>query len=106
MQHALRADGGGQGFGLLLGRLWRKMSEDNSELVAADAADNIGLAGLADQRLADGAQDGVASRMAVRVVDLLEVVEVEIDEARLDLVTLYQGDDARGFPHESAAVVD
>jgi hypothetical protein len=82
------------------------VSEHHGELIPAYAADNVCLARLADQRFADRPQHGVAGRVAVRVVNLLEVVEIEIDEAGLDLVPLHQGNDSGGFPHEGAAVVD
>ena len=106
VQHLLRRKRGNQRLGLRGGGFGIKMREQNGELVPADAADDIRLARLTDQHFADCADDGIARRMAMAVVDRLEVVEIEIDEARLDLVALHHGDHARGLAHEGAAIVD
>ena len=50
------------------------------ELVAADARQAVAVADHARARLGHGAQDGVAGRVAVVVVDRLEAVEVEEHE--------------------------
>jgi hypothetical protein len=50
--------------------------QDQHELVAADAADGVALAQHRAQPLAHALQQLVAGRVAERVVDELEVVEV------------------------------
>ncbi len=76
-----------QGFGSSASRAAsaRYVGQHHRDLIPADAAHDVRLARLPDQQLADAADHGVARRMSVGVVDRLEVVEVEIDEARLDL---------------------
>ena len=60
----------------------RRLHDD--ELVAAEARDDVGRAHQPAQAIGHGAQEHVAARMAERVVDLLELVEVdEHDGARL-----------------------
>ncbi len=82
------------------------MAQHHSELVAANAAHEVGFAGLADQGLANRPQHAVAGSMAVRVVDLLEVVEIEEDQAGLNLVAAHHRDHALGLAHEGPPVVD
>ena len=53
------------------------VDEQDRELVAALAADDVALADRARQALRDAAQDVVAGRVAEGVVDPLEVVEVD-----------------------------
>ena len=53
---------------------------DQRELVAAQAREVVDLADRLAARVRDGAQDGVADRVAVDVVDRLEAVEVEQHE--------------------------
>ena len=52
--------------------------QDDREVVAADPRHRIGIVDDALQAARTGAQQGVAGRMAERVVDVLEVVEVEL----------------------------
>ena len=62
------------------------VDQEDRELVTALAADDVALADGAGQALRDLAQDVVANRVAERVVDPLEVVEVheqQGDAARL-----------------------
>ena len=54
--------------------------EDEPELLAAVASAHIRFAGTSFQDLGKFRQDGVAVEMPVRVVDLLEVVEVDHHE--------------------------
>ena len=54
--------------------------EDDRELLATDSADIVARADRAAENLGDPDQDGVAERMAVDVVDLLEVVEIDHHE--------------------------
>ena len=56
------------------------LGEDQRELLAAVSTGEVDLAHAAEQELPDGAQDRVAGLVAMGVVDLLEVVEVEEDE--------------------------
>ena len=54
-----------------------RLGQDQHELLAAVAADQVGRAQVGGERLGDAAQDDVAGRVAVRVVDGLEVVDVD-----------------------------
>ena len=56
---------------------------DDGEFVAAEARDGVGLAHAAAQPLGHDLEQLVADRMAERVVDALEVVEVEIEHRKL-----------------------
>ena len=62
------------------GALAVDVADHQRELVAADARDQIGRAEPLAQHLGDRLEHRVAGRVAVRVVDLLEVVEVEHDD--------------------------
>ena len=72
----LGADALGQRPRALLGRL----VEDDAELLAAVARADVGFARARDQDLRQLGQHRVALQVAVRVVDLLEVVEVDHQE--------------------------
>jgi hypothetical protein len=50
---------------------------DQSELVAAEAGPGVACAGDRGQALGDLSQQRIAGKMAKRVVDLLELIEVE-----------------------------
>ena len=60
-----------------------RCGNEHEELLAAPAHDHVGLAQGLAQSLRDRHEDAVAGRVAVAVVDLLEVIEVEQDQ-RLD----------------------
>ena len=68
-EHAL-----GQAFALL-GAHGARL--DDGELVAAETREEIGLANAGAQALRDRLQQGIADRMAVGIVDLFELVEVD-----------------------------
>ncbi len=51
--------------------------EQHAELIAADAAHDVGRAHRALQAVGDDAQHRIAREMSERVVDLFEVVEIE-----------------------------
>ena len=53
------------------------LGQEEHELLAAVAADDVGRPQVGPDRLGDAAQDDVAGGVAVRVVDLLEVVDVD-----------------------------
>ena len=53
------------------------IGHDHHELVAAEAADLAAVARHLDQALADLDQELIAGRMAERIVDVLETVEIE-----------------------------
>ena len=55
------------------------LGHDDGELVAAQARDRVGLARAVAQPLAHQLQQLVADRMAERVIDALELVEVEAE---------------------------
>ena len=62
-----------------------RVGDDDGEFVAAHAADMAVGADLIDQPLGDGAQHGVALRVAERVVDRLEAVEIEEHDRARDI---------------------
>ena len=69
-------------------------AHDDDELLAAVAADQVGAAEAVAERAGDVAEDGVADQVAVVVVDLLEVVDVE--ERDGDRLAGRGGGDQRG----------
>ena len=69
----------------LLGPLIVGAAEDQRELVAAPAEEDVGLAHLFAQRVGDAAQALVAPRGAPDVVDALEVHDVEHQHRKRDL---------------------
>ena len=60
-------------------RLRARIALQDREFVAAEPRDRVVLADRAADALRDGAEQLVADRMAERVVDALEVVEVEVE---------------------------
>ena len=62
------------------------LGQDEHELLAAVAADEVGCAQAGRDRLGDAAQDDVADGVAVRVVDGLEVVDVDERDRQRALV--------------------
>ena len=56
---------------------------DDGEFVAAEPGDEIGLADAAAQPAGDAFQQFVADRVAERVVDALEFVDVDIEHGEL-----------------------
>src|SRR5581483_5910289 len=68
--------------------LERRLREDHRELVAADAARDVGAADDRAQALGDLAEDGVAAQMADLLVDRFEVVQVEEDQGEPSVVTV------------------
>ena len=62
------------------------LGEDQHEFLAAVPADHVGRPQVRAERLGDAAQDHVAGRMAVRVVDGLEVVDVDEGDRQRALV--------------------
>ena len=57
-----------------------RLDEDGAELVAAEAPDGVARPGRAQERGGEDAQEPVALGVPLRVVRLLEAVEVEEDE--------------------------
>ena len=66
-----------QALGHRKGVMGGEAGQQHGELLAADAEDGVLVADGAAQGLGDLAQRLVADRMAVRVVDALEVVDVD-----------------------------
>ena len=79
--------------------------QDHRELVAADAAGDVGVAHDLADALGDLGEHGVAGEVADAVVDRLEVVEVEDDQREPAVVALGARDLARERLVEVAAVV-
>ena len=82
------------------------LGEDDRELVAADAAGDVGAADDRADALGELRQDGVAGQVADALVDRLEVVDVEHDEGELPVVAVRPGDLARERVVEEAPVVE
>ena len=83
-----------------------RLREDDGELVAADAAGDVGRADDVAEPLGRLGEHGVAGEVADPVVDRLEVVEVEHDQRQLALVAIRAGHlPAQGLV-EVAAVVE
>ena len=78
-------------------------SDQHHELVAAEARHQSSGADRATQPIGRGAQQLIADRVAERVVDLLELVEVDEQQRRVDVVGL-GGEDRRGALAELDAV--
>ena len=87
-----------------VGLLGRRLGQQDRELVAAEAGEHVGLAQAAAQRVGDAHDQLVAGGVAERVVDRLEVVEVEHDRRALRPVALDVGDVALELALERAAV--
>ena len=103
-RHGERAHRVEHGGGDRVGLLRRRLGQQDRELVAAEAGEHVGLAQAAAQRVGDAHDQLVAGRVAERVVDRLEVVEVEHDRRALRAVALDVGDVALELALERAAV--
>ena len=57
-------------------------SHDDGELVTAEPGNRIGLPDAAAQSLGDNFEELVADRVAERVVDALEMIEVETEHCQ------------------------
>ena len=80
------------------------VAQQDGELVAAEAGDDVGLADAVMQRAADRADDLVAGLVAAGVVDVLEAVEVEQEDRALAAVAGGVGDELGELLVEAAAV--
>ena len=87
-----------------VGLLRRGLRQQDRELVAAQPGEHVGLAQAAAQRVRHPHDQFVAGRVAERVVDRLEVVQVEHDRRALGPVALDVGDVALELALEGAAV--
>ncbi len=74
-------DAAGETFGIL-GTLHAAL--DHRELVAAQTRDGIDLADAGIEPVRDRAQQFIADQMPERVVDLLEIVEVEAEHRKAE----------------------
>lgn len=82
------------------------MAEGDAEFIAAQTSDNVALAQVLDQGLGDMFDDGVASRVAKPIIDLLESIQVDKDHAKRRTIALGQRYLARQFTLERAAIED
>ena len=73
-------DGLGQLLGLALCGFDRRQHENHTKLVTAQTAYRIGIAQLRGQRIGNDFQCLVTGGVAVRVIDRLEAIKVEIDQ--------------------------
>ncbi len=78
--------------------------QDDRELVAAEARDGVGAPQTAAEDVGDGRDELVAGAVAERVVDVLEVVEVEREHRAAGAVALRRGELAGELLLEAAAV--
>lgn len=78
--------------------------QDQSELVAAQTSDRVGLAHMGGEQARDMLQGGVAGGMAMGVVDGLETVEVYVDQGRRRLVPLGEGEGLGDLAQEGTPV--
>lgn len=60
----------------------RRAGEDQAKLVATQTAQNVGLAQSASHDVGDAAQRRVTGGVAIGIVDVLEVIDVEQNERR------------------------
>ena len=88
-----------------LGVLERGLGEDHAELVAAEPADDVGVAQARAQQGRDRAEQLVAGGVAVAVVDVGEVVDVERQQRGGVAVALRVADDPLELLAEAPAVV-
>ena len=58
----------------------RDVTQDYSELVAADARDLIALSQSATESLRHCLEQFVAKRMAERLIDVFEIVEIDVED--------------------------
>ena len=78
--------------------------EQHHEFVAAEAGHGVLQTHAGFQARSDQSQHGVADRMAERVVDVLEVVEVEEQQGAAQIMALEQGDLLGQAVHQQGAV--
>ena len=78
--------------------------DDDAEFVAADAADDVGGAHVADQFTRDRLEQRVAGSMAVAVVDPLEAVEIDEHQGGLRSVALHMRERPLELALETAPV--
>jgi len=91
---------------LAFGGLGVGLDQQKPEFVAAQPADHVAGAHAVDQQARDLEQRRVACGVAVAVVDLLQIVEVEIDQAAGAAVALGKCHHARQFAQEGPPVGD
>ncbi len=82
------------------------LGQDQHEFLAAVAADQVAGAEVLGDRLGDVAQDDVARGVAVRVVDHLEVVDVDERDAQRSLVARGALDFGEEVGEQSLAIGD
>src|SRR5258706_16330691 len=82
------------------------MREDDSEFVASDARQNVGLADLARYEIGEMAEHGIARGVSMGVIDRFEVVEVEINDDRGRSVAFGEADESGDLADESAPIED
>src|SRR6185503_20026146 len=80
-------------------------AHDDDELLAAVAREHVLGADRGDDFSRDAREEDVAGLVAVRVVDALEVVDVEVEQAEPALVAVREGDLGRETLVEIATVV-
>jgi hypothetical protein len=83
---------------------WSACTRDHGEFVAAHAAHDVALAHIGEQPVGDRPDRRVPRRVAEAVVDALQVVQVEIDQAGRGPIALGEGADAAQLPDQRPPV--
>src|SRR6266849_8235296 len=98
------SDSGGQRGRLVVGLHLVSLREDHAEFIAAEAPDNVTRPDILAQHSSNMAQRRVPRGMAVLVVDLLHVVDVEINDARRHAIAVGEGNHTGQLTHKRAPV--
>ena len=59
---------------------------------------------MARQRLGHRLEDGIAGRMAMRIIDRFEIIDIDVNERGAGVVALDIGERARQLPLEAVAI--
>ena len=73
---------GDQFFRLLVSRILIRMREDDAKFVTTQTTDDIRIAEISGENIRHVHQCIVTGAMPVRILDLFEIVDIEIEDAR------------------------
>jgi hypothetical protein len=76
----------------------------HAEFIAAKALDHVRSAYLRDELACHRLEQRVAGRLAVRIIDRLEAVEIDIDQRRVGSIALDIGERALELTLEAASI--
>lgn len=80
------------------------MRHRDCKLIPTQTPDDIGLAHILNQRFGDMPDDRIACGMPETIIDQLEAIKIDVDQAERCSVAFRQSDFAPQFPLEGAAV--